>query len=136
MRAAWLSFREACQLLLLVERRGCTAISSAITPIGTSFAAFTVEISFICYEFPLMAHLRRYYWLDREHNYENGCPARNLLNIIVGVVGAFLAGILLSPLLGTGTINQSNFSFPSLLVSLGGAIILLAIVNLFRRGTV
>jgi uncharacterized membrane protein YeaQ/YmgE (transglycosylase-associated protein family) len=59
-----------------------------------------------------------------------------LLNIIVGVVGAFLAGVLLSPLLGTGTINQSNFSFPSLLVSLGGAIIILAIVNLFRRGTV
>ena len=59
-----------------------------------------------------------------------------LLNIVVGVVGAFLAGMLLSPLLGTGTINQSNFSFPSLLVSLGGAIVLLAIVNLFRRGTV
>jgi uncharacterized membrane protein YeaQ/YmgE (transglycosylase-associated protein family) len=59
-----------------------------------------------------------------------------LLNIVVGVVGAFLAGMLLSPLFGTDTINQSNFSFPSLLVSLVGAVVLLAILNLFRRGTV
>lgn len=59
-----------------------------------------------------------------------------LLNIVVGIIGAFLAGLLLTPLFGVGTINQSNFSLPSLLLSLGGAIILLAIVNLFRRGTV
>jgi uncharacterized membrane protein YeaQ/YmgE (transglycosylase-associated protein family) len=59
-----------------------------------------------------------------------------LLNIVVGVVGAFVAGMFLSPLLGVGTINDSNFSLPSLLVSLVGAVILLAIVNLFRRRTV
>ena len=59
-----------------------------------------------------------------------------LLNIVVGIVGAFLGGLLLSPLLGTGTINQNNFSLPGLLVSLVGAIILLAIVSVFRRGTV
>jgi uncharacterized membrane protein YeaQ/YmgE (transglycosylase-associated protein family) len=59
-----------------------------------------------------------------------------ILNIIVGVVGAFLAGLLLTPLFGVGTINQSSFNLPSLLISLLGAIILLAIVNLFRRGTV
>jgi uncharacterized membrane protein YeaQ/YmgE (transglycosylase-associated protein family) len=59
-----------------------------------------------------------------------------LLNIIVGIVGAFVAGIVLTPLLGIGTINQNNFSLPALLVSLVGAIILLAVVNLFRRGTV
>jgi uncharacterized membrane protein YeaQ/YmgE (transglycosylase-associated protein family) len=41
----------------------------------------------------------------------------------------------LAPLFGTGTINQNDFSFPSLLVSFLGAIVLLAIVNLFRRGT-
>ena len=58
------------------------------------------------------------------------------LNIIVGIVGAFLAGMFLSPLFGISTINQNNFSIPSLLVSLLGAIILLGIVNLFRRGTV
>jgi uncharacterized membrane protein YeaQ/YmgE (transglycosylase-associated protein family) len=59
-----------------------------------------------------------------------------VLNIIVGVIGAVLAGLLLAPLFGVGTINQSNFSLPSLFVSLLGAIILLAIVNLVRRGTV
>src|SRR5262245_17167400 len=58
------------------------------------------------------------------------------LNIVVGIIGALVAGFLLTPLFGIGTINQSNFSLPSLVVSLLGAIILLAIVNFFRRGTV
>jgi uncharacterized membrane protein YeaQ/YmgE (transglycosylase-associated protein family) len=56
-----------------------------------------------------------------------------LLNIIVGIVGAFLAGIVLTPYFGISTINQNNFSFPALLVSLLGAVILLAVVSLFRR---
>jgi uncharacterized membrane protein YeaQ/YmgE (transglycosylase-associated protein family) len=56
-----------------------------------------------------------------------------LLNIIVGIVGAFLGGLLLSGLFDTGTINQGDFSIGSLLVSLVGAVILLAVVNLFRR---
>jgi uncharacterized membrane protein YeaQ/YmgE (transglycosylase-associated protein family) len=47
-----------------------------------------------------------------------------------------LAGLLLTPLFGVGTINQSSYSLPSLFVSLLGAIILLAIVNLVRRGSV
>ena len=58
------------------------------------------------------------------------------LNIVVGIIGALVAGFVLTPLFGIATINQSNFSLPSLVVSLLGAIILLAIVNLFRRGTV
>lgn len=58
-----------------------------------------------------------------------------VLNIVVGLVGALLGGWLISPLLGAGTINQNDFSLTSLLVSLVGAIILLAIVNLFRRGS-
>lgn len=57
-----------------------------------------------------------------------------LLDIVVGIVGAFLAGLVLTPLFGIDTINQNNFSLPALLVSLLGAIILLAIVRLFRRG--
>jgi uncharacterized membrane protein YeaQ/YmgE (transglycosylase-associated protein family) len=56
-----------------------------------------------------------------------------LLNIIVGIVGALLAGWLISPLVGVGTIND-GISIGSIIVSLIGAIILLAIVNLFRRG--
>ena len=59
-----------------------------------------------------------------------------LLNIIVGIIGALLAGAILSPILGVGTINEGNFSLSALLVSLLGAVILLGIVNLFRRGTV
>jgi len=58
-----------------------------------------------------------------------------LLNIVVGIIGALLGGWLLAPLFGTGTINQNDFSMSSLLVSFLGAVILLAIVNLFRRGT-
>jgi uncharacterized membrane protein YeaQ/YmgE (transglycosylase-associated protein family) len=57
-----------------------------------------------------------------------------ILNVVVGIVGALLGGFLLSPLVGSGTINQNNFSLPALLVSFGGAVILLFIVNMFRRG--
>ena len=58
-----------------------------------------------------------------------------LLNVIVGIVGALLAGFIISPLLGVGTIND-GVTLSSFLVSLVGAVILLAIVNLFRRGSV
>jgi uncharacterized membrane protein YeaQ/YmgE (transglycosylase-associated protein family) len=57
-----------------------------------------------------------------------------LMNIVVGVIGAFLGGLIISPLVGAGTINQGDFSVLSLVVSLVGAVVLLAVVNLFRRG--
>jgi uncharacterized membrane protein YeaQ/YmgE (transglycosylase-associated protein family) len=57
------------------------------------------------------------------------------LNVIVGIMGAAIAGWVISPLLGIPTINQDAFSIGALVVSLIGAIILLAVVNLFRRGT-
>ena len=56
-----------------------------------------------------------------------------IADILVGIVGAFVGGYFLSPLFKVGTINQGNFSIPSLLVSLGGAVILLAISKLFRN---
>jgi uncharacterized membrane protein YeaQ/YmgE (transglycosylase-associated protein family) len=56
-----------------------------------------------------------------------------IADIIVGIVGAFLAGYFLSPLFNVGTINEGDFSIPALLVSLGGAIILLIISKLFRN---
>lgn len=59
-----------------------------------------------------------------------------LLNVVAGVIGAVVGGWILSPLVGISTINQGNFSLGSLLVSLAGAVILLAIVNLVRRGAV
>ena len=58
-----------------------------------------------------------------------------LLNIVVGIVGALLAGFLLNPLIGGGNIMAGDFSASSLLVSFLGAVVLLAIVNLFRRGS-
>ena len=55
------------------------------------------------------------------------------LNIVVGIVGAFLGGLLISPLVGAPSIND-GISVASILVSLVGAVILLALVNLvFRR---
>ena len=56
------------------------------------------------------------------------------LNVVVGVIGALLAGWLITPLVGGTTINQGDFSLSGLVISLLGAIVLLAIVNLFRRG--
>lgn len=58
------------------------------------------------------------------------------LNVVVGIVGALLAGWVISPLVGVGTINQNAFSLGAMLVSLVGAVLLLAIVNLVRRGSV
>ena len=59
-----------------------------------------------------------------------------LLNIIVGIIGELIGGWLFSGLLGEGTLNQNPLDLGSILVSLLGAIVLLGIVNLFRRGTV
>lgn len=59
-----------------------------------------------------------------------------VLNVIVGIVGAMLGGWLISPLLGAPTINQGDFSVMGLVVSFIGALILLAVVNLIRRGAV
>ena len=57
------------------------------------------------------------------------------LNVVVGIVGAVIGGWLISPMVGAPTINQGIVSIGSLVVSLLGAIILLAVVNLFRRGS-
>ncbi|RYD93979.1 MAG: GlsB/YeaQ/YmgE family stress response membrane protein [Sphingomonadales bacterium] len=53
------------------------------------------------------------------------------LNIIVGIVGAFIGGLLFGANINSGVISPTTF-----LVSLVGAIVLLAIVNLVRRGSV
>ncbi len=56
------------------------------------------------------------------------------LNIIVGIVGAVLAGFIIFPLVGAPPITSGAFSLAALLVSLAGAVALLAIINLLRRG--
>jgi len=55
-----------------------------------------------------------------------------LLNVLIGIVGAAVGGWFLSPLVGISTINQNNFSMPSLLVSFLGAVVLLVVVNVVR----
>jgi len=58
------------------------------------------------------------------------------LNIVVGVVGALIAGVLVTPLIGGAPITSGAFDVLSLLASFLGAVILLAVVNLLRRGAV
>lgn len=58
-----------------------------------------------------------------------------LFNVVVGIVGALVGGWMLAPLFGTDAINQNVFSISGLLISFLGAIVLLAIVNLFQHGT-
>ena len=56
-----------------------------------------------------------------------------ILNIVVGIIGAVIAGLIF----GGGNINDSNpLDLTNILWSLRGAVILLAIVNLVRRGSV
>jgi uncharacterized membrane protein YeaQ/YmgE (transglycosylase-associated protein family) len=54
-----------------------------------------------------------------------------ILNVIVGIIGAVIAGLIF----GAGNINQA-ITVETFLWSLLGAVVLLAIVNLVRRGTV
>lgn len=58
------------------------------------------------------------------------------LNVVGGVVGALLAGYLLTPFLGGSPITTGAFDIKSLFVSFLGAVVLLGIVNLIRRGSV
>lgn len=59
-----------------------------------------------------------------------------ILNVVVGIVGAVLAGFIITPLIGGASITDGAINIQSILISLIGAIVLLAIVNLVRRGSV
>jgi uncharacterized membrane protein YeaQ/YmgE (transglycosylase-associated protein family) len=58
------------------------------------------------------------------------------LNVVVGIVGALLAGFIITPLIGGAPITSGAFDIMSLVSSFIGAVVLLAIVNLVRRGRV
>ena len=60
-------------------------------------------------------------------------PGGLLVNLIVGMVGAVVTGLVLTPLWGIGTLNQNTFSLPAMLLSAVGAITLLAALNLLYR---
>ena len=55
-----------------------------------------------------------------------------ILDIVVGIIGAFLAGYFISPLLGIGTINDA-ITIPTMLVTLLGSVILLWLFKMVRR---
>jgi uncharacterized membrane protein YeaQ/YmgE (transglycosylase-associated protein family) len=59
-----------------------------------------------------------------------------VLNVVVGILGSLLGGWLITPLIGHAPAHPGNFSLSGLLISLLGSVVLLAIVNLFRRGRV
>jgi len=65
-----------------------------------------------------------------------GTDARQgiILNVVVGIVGALIGGWLIGPLLGAGSIND-GITVMSFIVSLIGAVALLAILSFFRRST-
>ena len=56
-----------------------------------------------------------------------------LINIVVAVIGAFLAGWFLSPIFHVGTINQA-ITWQTMLLTLAGSVVLLFVLNLLRRG--
>jgi uncharacterized membrane protein YeaQ/YmgE (transglycosylase-associated protein family) len=58
-----------------------------------------------------------------------------LLNIVIGIAGAMIGGWVLSPILGVAPLGQDNFSVPGLVVALLGAVVLLGVINLIRRGS-
>jgi uncharacterized membrane protein YeaQ/YmgE (transglycosylase-associated protein family) len=59
-----------------------------------------------------------------------------VLNVVVGIVGALIAGYVVTPLIGGAPITSGVINIQTILVSLLGAIVLLAIINLVRRGSV
>ena len=71
-------------------------------------------------------------WLASLVMRANGQPSTRL-NIMVGAVGAFLTGIVFTPLTSLSTANQHNVNLPAMQVALVGTVILLAVVNFLRR---
>ncbi|MBA3946970.1 MAG: GlsB/YeaQ/YmgE family stress response membrane protein [Herpetosiphonaceae bacterium] len=57
-----------------------------------------------------------------------------LMNIIVGIVGAFIGGFLANALGLRNSAGGFGFNFGSFIVAVVGAVILLAILNYFQRG--
>ncbi len=58
-----------------------------------------------------------------------------ILNIVIGIIGAWVGGYFISPLVGVSTINQNALSIPSILVSIVGAVIVIFIWKLITKAT-
>lgn len=59
------------------------------------------------------------------------------LNVVVGCVGSMLGKWIAGTFLGMGGMGlRDGLDIPSLAVAFGGAVLLLGIINLIRRGSV
>lgn len=63
-----------------------------------------------------------------------GSPENIVVNVFVGMLGAFAGGWVLAPMVGDGTVGAGDFSAGGLAVSLLGAVLLLAVVQVLRGG--
>jgi uncharacterized membrane protein YeaQ/YmgE (transglycosylase-associated protein family) len=60
-------------------------------------------------------------------------PRGILLNVIAGVAGALLAGLIIAPLLGSPSLLGDNYSVWTLLLSLVGAVVAVGALNVLGR---
>ncbi len=56
-----------------------------------------------------------------------------LLSVVVGVVGAIAGGMLIGPMLGARQVVGGDYGPGALFASLAGAVLLVALVLVFRR---
>jgi uncharacterized membrane protein YeaQ/YmgE (transglycosylase-associated protein family) len=56
-----------------------------------------------------------------------------LENVLVGVFGAFIGGDFVASQLNGGVINDKDFSFKSLALAVGGAVLMLLALKLMRK---
>ena len=69
--------------------------------------------------------------MDRKHGHGKERPDGSLANIVVGIVGALIGGFIMNSF---GAAGVTGFNITSLIVAILGAVVLLFVVGLVRRG--
>ena len=62
---------------------------------------------------------------------ENG--SARLLNILMGIAGALVAGLVVNPLIGGGSLLDGQYSVSGLMIALAGSVAVLLAGNLLRN---
>ena len=57
-----------------------------------------------------------------------------LRNILIGIAGALVTGLVINPLIGGSNLLEGQYSITSLLIALTGSVAVLLLVNLWRAG--
>lgn len=60
--------------------------------------------------------------------------AARLRNILIGIAGALVTGLVINPLIGGADLLEGQYSVDALLIALAGAVVVLLAVNLWRDG--